>query len=782
MAQVASEGEQDSPAVSAGQTARGNEPASLRGNAYFLAAVSVVLGLATAFGAGWLSWQRQEAELVANLRATARAIALSIDREIGDAIDLANVLATSPSLASNDLKGFYAQAVAAVQPHGWSLVLHPADSGMQLINTQAAFGRSARFDNEGEWLADVAATRAPTVKGLMRSSVDGSWLSIVQIPVFRDGALANVIGINIPARRFQAILDAQALPSGALISILDQSRRIVAHVPDSNAYLGRLTSAPVDPRHDEELINTVSQEGIPIASFRGISPRFGWAVGIGIPKAQVMASFLGPAALAFGTGMLLTAVAFAMLLMFAGRLLRAIAPLTGAAETLGQGRVPAVPRLPYREFEAIARAMTLAGQQLELRSTERDRTEEQLRQLNAELEQRVADRTQRLLRAQRLEAVGQLTGGVAHDFNNLLTAVLGSLELIERRADAAVRKYVATARRATERGAQLTSSLLAFARRQQLRSETVNLNQLVRDFLPLAQRTLAAAVRIEVHLHEIAGPLYCRADAAHLESALLNLVLNAQDAVLTCGGGTISISTFETELDAAALADNADAAPGRFHAVSVLDTGPGIPSAVIDKVFEPFFTTKGPGHGSGLGLSQVYGFARQSAGHITLLNRTGAGAEATIYLPAAVAATEPAPTFDADPAEVVSLQSSTILVADDDSDVLEVVSDGLRASGFRVLSAASVAKARAIIEAEAAVDVLITDVVMVDGNGIDLARASLARRSGLRVLLCSGYASASLARHGVKPGEFEIIVKPFRTADLIERINRLLHSKHAQGA
>ena len=289
-----------------------------------------------------------------------------------------------------------------------------------------------------------------------------------------------------------------------------------------------------------------------------------------------------------------------------------------------------------------ARAHHAFGQrvrlQLALEREQRRLSETHARLLDQMVQRQTAEAT--LHQAQKIEAIGHLTGGLAHDFNNLLQVMIGNINLIRRVGSDNPRivKYAEAAEQAAMRGAELTSSLLAFARRQSLATVPVDVNTLLREFEPLLLRTLGAMVRFEVVLAPDL-PL-CNADPAHFQSAVLNLVINARDAMPE--GGVLSIATGEATLDATDLTGNPDASPGRFVRVSVRDSGCGMAAEVMARVFEPLFTTKGVGKGSGLGLSQVYGFARQSGGHIALVSAPDQGTEATLYLPVStIDATDP---------------------------------------------------------------------------------------------------------------------------------------------
>ena len=380
-----------------------------------------------------------------------------------------------------------------------------------------------------------------------------------------------------------------------------------------------------------------------------------------------------------------------------------------------------------------------------------------------------------LAQAQRLEVLGRLTGGIAHDFNNLLTAILGTVQLLERHlgaaADARTGKLLGVARDAVERGARLNASLLAFARRQRLHTSVLDANALIQGFLPLVQRALGEAVTLSVALDP--GLPRCRADAAQLEAALLNLAINARDAMP--GGGRVTLSTFRARLGAADLMGNPDARPGAFVAIALQDTGIGMAPEVRERIFEPFFTTKPAGKGTGLGLSQVFGFMRQLGGHVAVDSAPGQGTRVTLYLPPAGAEEAAAPLVpSAPPGEAAvpgTASRATVLLAEDDERVREVAAETLREAGFQVVAVADGQEALARLAREERIGVLFSDIIMPGGlNGIELARAARRMRPDLPVLLATGYAGA--AGDGEDHG-FEVLAKPYDLAELVRRIAAL---------
>jgi len=411
--------------------------------------------------------------------------------------------------------------------------------------------------------------------------------------------------------------------------------------------------------------------------------------------------------------------------------------------------------------------------------SERKRVQEALQQLADTLEQRVASEIGERLKteaalhqAQKMEAVGQLTGGVAHDFNNLLTAVVGYIEMIESAAadNPRVRQLAAAALRSLERGARLNASLLAFSGKQRLRIRTADVNALLEEILPLLCRAVGEGVRVGLSLEPAlrAG----RFDPAQLEAAVLNLAINARDAMRPAGG-RLTIATRNASLGPADLAGNGDAAAGQFVAVAVEDTGCGMPPEVQQRCFEPFYTTKEVGQGTGLGLSQIHGFVRQSGGHVAIDSAPGRGTRVTLYLPMSEDDVAAAPVEEAAPGADASPVSADVLVVEDDEHVRMAACAALEQIGCRVRAAGDGREARAILERGEAIDLLFSDVMMPNGlNGVELARAARSRRPGLKVLLTSGYA-AVVEQHAAV-GEFEVLAKPYRRADLAARVRAVL--------
>ena len=373
---------------------------------------------------------------------------------------------------------------------------------------------------------------------------------------------------------------------------------------------------------------------------------------------------------------------------------------------------------------------------------------------------------ERLRRAQRLESIGQLTGGIAHDFNNLLTVVIGSLDLLQDRLErgSQVARFAETALKASLRGANLTRQLLAFARRQTLDPKTVNFNDRVTGIIDILQRTLGEEIEIKTSL---APDLWAAfVDPAQLESAVLNLAINARDAMP--GSGRLVIETANKTVDAQYVAMNIEAMPGDYVMLAVSDTGTGMPPEVVARAFEPFFTTKPTGQGTGLGLSMIYGFVRQSQGHVQIYSEIGHGTSVRLYLPRALAGTPAAAEAKAEDETMPRAKpGERILAVEDNTDVRRVVTAQLDELGYRFVEAANGATALAAIERGEPFDLLFTDVVMPGGmSGFELARAARKLRPELKVLLTSGFPKMSHTDTDEGREFAHMLIKPYRKSEL----------------
>jgi signal transduction histidine kinase len=407
---------------------------------------------------------------------------------------------------------------------------------------------------------------------------------------------------------------------------------------------------------------------------------------------------------------------------------------------------------------------------------ERIKADQALQELNGVLEQRIVERSlaleranEQLRQAQKMEAIGQLTGGVAHDFNNVLQVISGNLQLLAMAlpADQKAQQRIRTAKSATERGAKLSSQLLAFARKQPLRPAPTDLSAVLGNMEDMFRRALGEG--IEIRTFAEAGLWTTLVDPYQIENVILNLAINARDAMK--GHGRLTIEAANVTLDDSYVAQAAEVEAGSYVMLVISDTGCGMPPAVIERAFEPFFTTKPEGQGTGLGLSMAFGFVKQSRGHIKIYSEVDVGTSIKIYLPRSQGAAEK--PVDPTAGEIVG-GSETILVVEDDQAVRLTVVDTLRGLGYHVLSANDGEAGLAVLEQGTAVDMLFTDVVMPGPvKSTELARRARQLLPRIAVLFTSGYTQNAIVHGGRLDAGVELISKPYQRADLARKIRQV---------
>ncbi len=427
--------------------------------------------------------------------------------------------------------------------------------------------------------------------------------------------------------------------------------------------------------------------------------------------------------------------------------------------------VRAALRARRRQYEVQNHLFDRESSAAELEDLVRERTA-QLEQANERLRQQIAERKQAqaaLQQAQKMEVIGQMTGGVAHDFNNLLTAVLGNLELaIRRGTDDGIRHYLEGATHAAQRGAKITSQLLAFSRTQRLQTEPIDLNSIVTRMGDLVFRTIGATVRIETILEN--NLWQATADPSQIESVILNLAVNARDAMPN--GGRLTISTANVPREE--RNKPAELIAGDYVTVSVSDTGTGMTEEVLRKAFEPFFTTKAVGSGTGLGLSQVYGIAKQTGGGVSIATKVGEGTKVTVYLPrtSSPAVLHPSETL----APPLRRHDATILVVDDDPDVRGLAMSCLETLGYKVFGANGGRAAIDLVGSDVSLDLILIDIAMPEIDGVEAMQAILKKRPTLPFLYMTGYVGPTK----LDPSENRVVKKPFTIAELAAKVEEVL--------
>jgi signal transduction histidine kinase/ActR/RegA family two-component response regulator len=413
--------------------------------------------------------------------------------------------------------------------------------------------------------------------------------------------------------------------------------------------------------------------------------------------------------------------------------------------------------------------LRLVNEELSRQIEERDRNAMALREREAQLRQ-----------AQKMEAVGRLTGGIAHDFNNMLTVVTGNLELMVLRQKAGkdgLMQLVEQAIAGAQRAATLTHRLLAFARQQPLTPAPLDANRLVQEMSDLVRRTLGESYHLELTQADGLWPTF--ADANQLESALLNLAVNARDAMPD--GGLLGIETGNVALESSYIAENGlEVTAGEYVLIAVTDTGTGMPPDVMAQAFEPFFTTKAPGAGTGLGLSQVFGFVKQTGGHVTIASEVGHGTTVKMYFPRYKGEIG-APVAPQRDAPLMLGTGETVLLVEDDSGVRSFTAEALVQLGYRVLQADSAPPALDILRSSERIDLLLTDVVLPGLDGRRMASAARRIRPDLRVLFVYGYARNAIIQNGALDPDMHLLSKPFRVTQLATAVRRELDAPLASG-
>ncbi len=575
-------------------------------------------------------------------------------------------------------------------------------------------------------------------------------------------------------------------PADSTIGIADRNGITIARFPDHAKFVGKLFPPPVRP-----YINADHRGNAVVMGYDGLERLIGFVpatekpVSLFVSIGLFLPGMLAAIDDATMRGSILIAVGAVLSLLLAlvvgDRFVRRpTAALLAAARRWSSGDLSARARLrepPNSEFGSLAVAFNDMAEALG-----RQRTE--LQELNTSLEERVAVRTRELTdsrnrlqiemaerektesslrQAQKLQAVGQLAGGVAHDFNNLLTAVVGALDLIRGRLPAGQEglvRLVDNALHAAERGSKLTSQLLAFSRRQRLLPTPTDLNMTVVALSNLLGSTLGRSIRIQTDLIQDLWP--AMVDPSQIEAAILNLAINARDAMPD--GGVLTIATRNVSLGV-----GGGTAPGDYVAVRVADTGTGMAAEVVARVFEPFFTTKEPGRGSGLGLSQVHGLAVQSGGDVRIESKPGEGTTVTLLMPRARALPAMVRTESAS-GRGGTRRRARVLVVDDDRDVRQMTAEMLSERGYSVEMAADAQEALAMLERDPGFDAILVDYVMPGMNGIALMQAVRTLCPGMKSLLMTGHAEM---RSGEVIGAESILRKPFNVATLDERMERL---------
>ncbi|WP_237180087.1 hybrid sensor histidine kinase/response regulator [Rhodoplanes sp. Z2-YC6860] len=716
-----------------------------------------------------------------------RAIARGIDSQFATAEAAVLALSGSAFLQTGNLADFEKRARRTAADTGRDFVL-VGSGGRQLMNTLVPEGTplGTNFPN---LLAKVFSERRTVITEVFQGKSSNRLLAAIGVPVIVDGAVRYALSATLYAKDFAPVMQEPGVPDDWIISIVDRNGVHMARSHGNEQYAGK----PLVPRLIEHMksggtgvLRNTSLEGIPLITTVQYAPKSQWAVAVGLPVSMLATPLWETLTQLLIIAIVLAALSFFLAFLVARSLDLSIGELSSAASALGRGAVIEPLQSNVKEFNVIGdilarTSMTLRSLTSSLETQVAERTFELSQsntKLTAEVKRRMETEAQ-LVQMQKIEAIGQLTGGIAHDFNNMLSVVLGALRLLQRRlqrGDTDVDKFVNAAIDGAERAANLTSRLLAFSRQQPLAPEVMDGNKLIAGMGEILRRTIPESIHIETVL---AGGLWrCFADNSGLENAIINLAVNARDAMP--GGGKLTIETANAALDDAYAATRPDVSAGQYVMVAVADTGSGMTADVIARAIDPFFTTKPAGQGTGLGLSQVHGFIKQSGGHIAIYSEPGQGTTVKLYLPRHFGDADLAQrrTVRGGDAAVVG-NNETLLVVEDDAEVRKVVIEMLAELGYTTIEAENGIQALGQIDARPDIALMITDVVMPGMNGRVLAGEVKARRPGLPVLFTTGYTRNAIVHHGVLDPDVHVIIKPYAVETLATKVRELLQAAKA---
>ncbi len=730
-------------------------------------------------------------------RDTVNSISVAIDRELIGLQYTLLALANAPSVRQGDMRSFHSFVGEVARARNATIVLRDTQS-RQLMNSTAPYGSPLP---EATMLQGADVEAAQTGRTVVSDYFVGLQVKrpsfAVVTPIFFDNQLRYFLSLSVGTSVLDELIKDQSINEDYIISILDRRQTIMARSVNPEAFVGTPAQLQNNPTlGDSGIIESTNRQGVKLRVFYKRSELSGWISLVSVPTSIINHPLYESLRIILLIGVLFAAMSLLGAWYGARSFSRPMSLLARNAAALAKNQDALPVPTSVREIALVSQTLTESADDLRERTHQRDRAESALKNLNETLETLVAERTEalqqtntrllneiqlreesedRLRQMQKIEAIGQLTGGIAHDFNNMLAVILGSLRLMQRRlarGETDIQKYIDGAVDGAERAANLTKRLLAFARQQSLSPTVVDCNKMITGMSELLRRTISETIHIETVL---SGGLWrTHVDPSQLENALLNLAVNARDAMPE--GGRLTIETSNADLDQRYASAHSDVVPGQYVLIAVTDSGSGMTPEVIARAFDPFFTTKSMGHGTGLGLSQVYGFIKQSGGHVKIYSEIGEGTTIKLYLPRLVGETE-----KNDPSASghvpVSKFNETVLVVEDEDSVRSVTVDMLTELGYRVLQAEGAIEALKILDAHPEVTLLFTDVVMPDVNGRKLADEAKKRRPDLSVLFTTGYTRNAIVHNGVLDAGVHLIVKPFTMETLAQKLEEIFRAR-----
>lgn len=737
-------------------------------NQLLLLVLSILLPamLASALAVAYVYREGQEFE-ESSMSESARALALLIQDQLQTKEAILRTLSNSPSLQKGDLATFYEYA-KSVSPSPENTIVLTDESGRQWLNTRRPFG------------AELPTSRHPDIQALMQQhGADNTLVSdlfvgqvakqqdfVVQVPVTIKNGRRYFLSMASHASRLQDAISKQNFSSSWIVTVVDRKGIVLARSRDPQSHIGRSvrerTRQALASAY-QGIYDSATFDDIPVKVFFHRVADSDWSVLISVPQKELRDVPLRAAAFLGGILLLLLGGAVVAAQWFTARAYRPVEHLGRAAEQLGQGREVTYTPQGVHEIDAVGRQLAESSAQIRLST-------QLLEQRVAEAVAQTEQAQQALQRSQKLEALGRLTGGIAHEFNNLLQTLVTALQVAKLTSNQErVQSLLDTCRKAVDRATALTGKLSAFGRLQESRQTTIDLNEQIRVFENLIKSVLPSNIELNLQLEDNLWPVTL--DTVQLELALLNIAINARDAMPS--GGVFTVKTSQRYM--ANLPDSLPA--GEYVRICLDDTGQGMSSEVLAKALDPFFTTKEVGKGSGLGLPQAYGFARQSQGTLILTSREGKGTTVEIILPRASGpVTEAAVSTETALPHVI--HNGSVLFVEDDPLVREAVAPALGNAGFVVRVAASADEALVMLEADNKVDILFSDIMMPGQlNGIGLARTVQERYPKIKVFLATGYTDQHVQHEGVT-----LISKPYETSEVVRMLQESIDGEPGQPA
>ncbi|HEX7230973.1 MAG TPA: ATP-binding protein [Candidatus Binatia bacterium] len=804
---------------------KAGKPASLRTHLVILVLAPLLPLLLFAVLMFWRDVQLRYDAVERGMRDTARALSLAVDRDIGNILAVAQTLAASPHIKVQDFKTFYELSAGAAKNSNIAAIALFDRRGEMIINTTEQFGvslpnplyankgtpesRQARLPQGNQAIKRVLETGQPLFSDLFKGLVSKLTLLSVTVPVLNDGKVAYALSVAVTSDHLTDLLREQGLPADWMAVLVDRKGITIARTTAPERFVGQPAGSPLVQRLSRDEAGWAkgsSQEGLPIYYSFARSKLTGWGIAIAAPQVAIDRPMHQSVIILTAGAVPLLLVAVCAAFVFGRRISIPISRLAQSAEAIHRGEDVDFSGSAVTELEqlreallegsAVARAAESERQQrilADAKRAEAERAQEALQQFANELENRVAERTealrsantallrdfeerkkleQQLIQAQKMESIGTLAGGIAHDFNNLLNIIQG-YSFLMRNSQSHVEEFeesLNTIDETVDRGTALVQQLLTVAQKTSGKPTLLNANQLLEGFIKIVRETFPKDIEVNFSLSPNLPPIM--ADKTQLEQVVLNLLVNARDAMPE--GGRLSVET--SLVSAAKLNSNVAGADG-YVCIKVTDTGVGMDQSTRNRIFEPFFTTKNKSQSTGLGLSVVYGIVQNHNGFVEVDSEPGLGATFRVYLPMSSSSHEtPPPRVNENkPRAIRSDQALTILVVEDEVKALNVMSKVLLRQGYKIFKASDGQMALQVFEQhKESIDAVLLDLGLPKITGRDVLRKMKDAKPSVSIVIASGFFEAELEAEIGKAGVAAFLQKPYRPDDVVRTLDSVL--------